>query len=233
MILSHRADERFAMCSTFKWTLAAAIFRAVEEGRLDLKRDVAFDAAELLDYSPVTRAHQGPMTIEALAEAAVVASDNTAANLLLACIGGPPGLSQFFRSLGDSVTRLDRREPELNTNLPGDIRDTTSPGAMVQLLRVLLTTEALTPLHRERLVAWMVESRTGAQRLRAGLPLDWRVGDKTGTGDNGAANDVAIAWPPGRGPVLIAVYMSHGQASWAALNAAHAEIGRLVAACAT
>lgn len=228
-LFSHRADERFAMCSTFKWTLAAAVFRAAEEARLDLKQEVAFGANDLLDYSPVTRTHEGRMTVEALADAAVVASDNTAANLLLACIGGPSGLSQFFRSLGDPVTRLDRCEPELNTNLPGDPRDTTSPAAMVHLLRIVLTADTLSPAHREQLISWMVESRTGAQRLRAGLPHDWRVGDKTGTGHSSAVNDVAIAWPPGREPVLISVYLSESQSSLATLNAALAEIGRLVA----
>ena len=135
---------------------------------------------------------------------ASVTSDNTAANLLLVRLGGPAGFTDFLRAHGDVVSHLDRNEPTLNTNLPGDPRDTTSPRAMVATLRTLLTTPALSPLSRERLITWMVSCETGRERLRAGLPPAWRVGDKTGTGDRGAACDVAIAWPTNRGPVLMA-----------------------------
>jgi beta-lactamase class A len=172
------------------------------------------------------------MTIEQAAEGAVVMSDNTCANLLLANIGGPQGLTQFLRSQGDNVTRLDRLEPGMNEVPPGDERDTTSPDAMVRTLhRLLLTDDVLNPASREKLIGWMVASPTGRQRLRAGLPSNWRVGDKTGTwnGPTNAANDVAVAWPPGRAPILIACYLSASTVEPAARNAAHAEIARIVA----
>ena len=135
--IEHRADERFAMCSTFKWALAAAVLGRVDRSALALEQPVSFGERDLLSYAPITRAHvaEGRMTIEALAHAVVVVSDNTAANLLLSQIGGPQGLTRFFHELGDNVTRLDRNEPTLNTNLPGDPRDTTSPRATTRTSR--------------------------------------------------------------------------------------------------
>jgi beta-lactamase class A len=229
--LAHRPDERFAMCSTFKWALAAAILARVDRKELSLDEPVTYGVSDLLDYAPEARAHvgEGSMSLEALARAAVVRSDNTAANLLLAKLDGPPGLTRFVRAVGDSVTRLDRNEPALNENVEGDPRDTTSPRAMVGLMRAVLQGEALSPESRGRLLDWLRACETGQDRLRAGLPKDWDVGDKTGTGARGAFNDVAIAVPPGRGPVLVAAYLSDGTASTAALATAHADVGRVVA----
>ncbi len=230
--LSHRENERFAMCSTFKWALVAAVLSKVERGELTLAQDVEYGEKDLLEYAPVTRQHVGRahMTIRELAEAAVILSDNTAANLLLDHIGGPAGLTRFLRDHGDGVTRLDRNEPMLNTNEAGDLRDTTSPRAMVSTMQTLLTTSALAPDSRELLLGWMIASRTGSERIRAGLPVTWRAADKTGTGMHGAVNDVAITWPPNHAPILIAVYMSGSGLPQSKLNSAHGEIGRIVAA---
>lgn len=229
--LAHRPDERFAMCSTFKWTLAAAVLACIDRAELALQDRVPYGPTDLLDYAPVTREHvaAGSMTIDALARAAVTVSDNTAANLLLARIGGTVGLTQFVRPLGDLMTRFDRDEPTLNENAPGDPRDTTTPRAMVGLMRKVLCGDALSSLGRGRLLGWLRACETGKERLRAGLPQDWIVGDKTGTGTRGSVNDVAIAVPPGRAPVLVAAYLSDGAAELPDLVAAHAEIGRLVA----
>jgi beta-lactamase class A len=225
--LAHRADERFAMCSTFKWVLVARLLAS----STSLDERVSYGPAELLEYAPSTRAHlsEGSMSILALAEAAVVLSDNTAANLLLARLGGPEGLTAFVRALGDPTTRLDRTEPTLNTNEPGDPRDTTTPRAMVHLMRTLLCGPVLSAPSRERLLGFMQACTTGQERLRAGLPRDWWVGDKTGTGGRGAWNDVAVAVPPGRAPILIAVYLSGGGAPPNERSATHAQVGALVA----
>ncbi|WCL52664.1 class A beta-lactamase [Gimibacter soli] len=230
--LSHRGDERFAMCSTFKWALAAAILKEVDEGRMTLDERIAFGDRDLLSYAPVTKARvgEGAMSVRDLAAAAVSLSDNTAANLLLAKIGGPEGLTAFLWNTGDAVTRLDRTEPTLNENREGDQRDTTTPDAMAKSLQKLLTGDTLSPASRDLLVQWLEETSTGKDRLRGGFPADWRAGDKTGTcGSRGAVNDVAVAWPPGRGPVFVASYLSDSDASYADLYAAHAEIGKLVA----
>jgi beta-lactamase class A len=229
--LAHRADELFAMCSTFKWVLAAAILVAVDRAQLSLDERISYGPADLLEYGPVAREHvdEGSLTVEALARAAVTVSDNTAANLLLAKVGGPAGLTRFARSMGDLVTRLDRTEPTLNSNEPGDPRDTTSPRAMVGLMRRVLCGHTLSNTGRARLLSWLRDCQTGKERLRAGLPGNWMVGDKTGTGARGATNDVAIAMPPGRAPVLIAAYMSEGGGGPTALQAAHADFGQLVA----
>ncbi len=230
--LGHDQDSRYAMASTFKVALAAAILAEAERGALSLEQEIAFGQADIVSHSPVVEAHlrRGRLPVERLARAIVEVSDNAAANLLLARIGGPAGLTRFIRGAGDSVTRLDRRELELNSNLPGDPRDTTTPAAMVGLLQALLLGELLGAASRARLIGWMEGSSTGRERLRAGLPAGWRVGDKTGTGANGAVNDIAVAWPPGHGPILIACYMSGGNADAATRNAVHASVARAVAA---
>ena len=232
--LVHRAQERFAMCSTFKWLLAAQMLSMDMRMPGFLAQQVRFAERDLLEYAPAARANlaRGWMSVEEMCEAIVVVSDNTCANVLLDGAMGPEGLTHFLRANGDGVTRLDRKEPELNEVPPGEERDTTTPDAMTRTLqRFLLTDEVLNAASRERLIGWMVASTTGRARLRAGLPADWRVGDKTGTwnGATNAANDVAIAWPPGRAPILIACYLSASTVDANARNAAHAEIARVVA----
>jgi len=229
--VSHDEDGRYAMCSSFKLALAAAILTEVEAGRMRLDDQISFSRTDLLGNSPVTEAHlaEGRLPVEQLCAAAVEVSDNAAANLLLARIGGPAGLTRFLRSAGDSVTRLDRNEPELNSNLPGDPRDTSSPAAMLGLLQALLLGDRLNPASRARLIGWMENCATGRDRLRAGLPAGWRVGDKTGTG-NGANVDLAIAWPPGRGPILIASFTDGRREDLRVRNPVHAAVARKVAA---
>ena len=229
--LSFDADSRYAMCSTFKLPLAAAILAESEAGRLRLEDEIEFGEADLLDHAPVVRAHvrRGRLPVERLCAAIVEVSDNGAANLLLRRIGGPAGLTAFVRRCGDRVTRLDRYEEALNGNLPGDPRDTTTPAAMLGLMHALLLGDVLAPASRARLAGWMEGATTGLRRLRAGLPPGWRAGDKTGNGANGAANDIAIAWPPGRPPILIASYISGAEVGDGARHAAHAMVGRIVA----
>lgn len=229
--LGHDADGRYAMCSTFKVALAALILAEAERGALSLDQELAFSRDDLLGNSPVVEANlsRGRLPVGQLGAAIVEVSDNAAANLLLARIGGPAGLTRFIRRCGDRVTRLDRPETALNSNIPGDPRDTTSPAAMVGLLRNLLLGNVLRPASRARLSGWMEGARTGLDRLRAGLPQGWRVGDKTGTG-NDANDDIAIAIPPGRAPILIASYTTGSNGDTAARNAVHAEVARSVAA---
>ena len=143
-------------------------------------------------------------------------------------IGGPAGFTQFARSLGDEVTRLDRNEPTLNESLPGDERDTTSPRAMAGTMQKVLVGDALSDASRSQLQTWLIGDKVGDKRLRAGLPPSWRIGDKTGTGDRGSTNAVAIIWPPGRAPLIATVYYTGSSASVDARNAVHKEIGALI-----
>jgi beta-lactamase class A len=229
--VGHRADERFPMCSTFKLLAAAAVLARVDAGREQLDRRIRFQPSDVVVNSLVTKDRAGGagMSLEELCEAAMIVSDNTAGNLLLASLGGPAGLTAYARSLGDTVTRLDRIEPDLNEALPGDPRDTTSPGAMLSNLRALVLGNVLSPQSRDRLTAWLLGNKTGDTRLRAGLPNGWRVGDKTGVGERGTTNDVGIIWPPGRKPVLVAVYLTGAPAEAAQRNATVAAVGRAVA----
>jgi beta-lactamase class A len=229
-VLTHRPNERFALCSTFKVALAAAWLARVDQGVSSLSDLIPFSAADLTDYAPIIRANLelGRLPLEQLCAAVAEVSDNAAANLLLRPIGGPAGLTAIMRGWGDQVSRLDRYEEELGTNLAGDLRDTTSPAAMLGLMRVLLLGEALTRDSRTRLIGWMEGATTGLQRLRSGVPRTWRVGDKTGNGGNGAANDLVIAWPPRASPILIASYMSGGTAERSERDAGHAAVARAV-----
>ncbi|MDZ4691317.1 class A beta-lactamase [Terricaulis sp.] len=223
--IGFRAEERFAMASTFKWLLAAAALERLEHDQL-----ISFSQSDLVSYSPATTPRVGAgMTVIELAQAAVVVSDNTAANLLLRRLGGPEDFTIWLRQNVDAVTRLDRWETELNENAPGDDRDTTTPLAQVDALNRLLVGDSLRRSNRETLRAWMIASQTGLQRIRGGLPSDWRAGDKTGTGMNGAVNDVAIAWPPKGNAILIAVYQDGGNADADTRNRVHREVGGLVA----
>jgi beta-lactamase class A len=227
-----RADERFAMCSTFKLALVGAVLARIDAGQERLSRGVPFGESDLLEYAPITRTHvsEGSMTVEALCEAAITMSDNTAANLLLASLSGPAGLTAFFRTLGDTTSRLDRTEPMLNTAIAGDERDTTTPHAMLGTMHALLVGEALSASSRARLLAWLVATKTGLSRLRAGFPAAYRAGDKTGTGENGAVNDLTIAWPPARTPLLVAAYTMGSSASTEQLSAALANAAKIVLA---
>jgi beta-lactamase class A len=233
--LGHCLDERFAMCSTFKTPLAAAILQRADQGKLSLDAVVPYTKADMVMHAPVTEANldKGGMTIRALAEAAQKQSDNPAANLLLKQIGGPEGFTQFFRGIGDKVTRLDRLEPHMNDVKADDERDTTSPAAMAATMVKILTGDVLTPASRDLLIGWMIDTKTGSKRIRAGLPADWRAGDKTGTSNDGKYNDIAIAWPPNRAPLIVTAYYN-AAASSDEINdkdqAVLAEVGRIAAA---
>ena len=228
---THRPDERFPFCSTFKFLAAALVLARVDRGEERLDRRIVFAQRDLVTYSPATEKHVDGdgMSVADICEAAVTLSDNTAGNLMLASFGGPAGLTAFLRSLGDPVSRLDRIETALNEARPGDPRDTTTPAAMLGNMQKLLLGDVLSQAARERLIGWLVASKTGDARLRAGLPAGWRVGDKTGSGNNGASNDVAIVWSPGRKPLLIAAYLAETKAAPAARNAALAEVGQAAA----
>jgi beta-lactamase class A len=213
--IEHRPDERFPMCSTFKLLAVSAVLQRIDQAKEKLDRFVPYGEKDLLEYAPVTRLHvqEGGMTLGALCQAAIEQSDNTAANLVLQTIGGPNGVTQFARSLGDTITRLDRKEPELNDWRPNDERDTTSPSSMCEDLRRLLQTELLSKESRSRLDNWLQHNETGAALIRAGIPAGWRVGDKTGRSRSGATNDVAVIYPPDGAPIFVAIYIFNSSTS--------------------
>lgn len=234
----HRSDERFGMCSTFKLLLAAAILRESDAGRLKLETFVEYGKADLVPHAPVTGANldKGGMSIGALAEAAQLTSDNVAANLLLRQLGGPQGFTAILRQMGDTVTRIDRIEPEMNLVPKGELRDTTTPRAMAQSVARVITGDMLSAGAREQLTRWMIATETGKRRIRAGLPADWRAGDKTGTGVApdmpNKHNDVAVVWPPDRAAVVIAVYFEasgHFENMRPEDDAVLAQVGRIAA----
>ncbi|MGY4628217.1 class A beta-lactamase [Bradyrhizobium sp. USDA 4486] len=233
--LAWRADERFVMCSTFKASLAACVLARVDRGEEQLAAMIPYGQDDLLDYAPVAKQNlaAGKMSVADMCKAIVELSDNTCANLLLARVGGPTALTAFWRSLGDATSRLDHNEPELNRSPPGDPRDTTTPVAMAGNLKRLIVGEALSPASRAQLTEWMVNCKTGANRLRGGLPADWKIGDKTGYNGKDAAGDIAVVWPKPDSkpdmPILIAAYTQGGAPNAAQIQAVFARIGRMVA----
>jgi beta-lactamase class A len=225
-----RANERFVMCSSFKASLAACVLAKVDRGEARLDELIAYGPADLMEWAPVAtqNVQKGAMTVADMCEAAVELSDNTCANALLAHIGGPPALTTFWRSIGDSVSRLDHNEPLLNRTPPGDAHDTTTPAAMAGNLRTLLLGSALSPASRERLTGWMLGCKTGDKRLRAGLPKNWRVGDKTGNNGKDGFGDIAVTWTTRGEPVVICAYTRGGAPTPAQVDTVFAQIGRFV-----
>ncbi|GAD81633.1 beta-lactamase [Nocardia asteroides NBRC 15531] len=205
-VVAYREHERFPMASTFKGLACGALLQAHPLATGYFEQVIRYTAADIVVNSPETEQHiDTGMTVTALCDAAITQSDNTAGNLLLRLLGGPEGFTAFLRTLGDQVSRLDRWEPELNTAVPGDERDTTTAAALAADYRALVVGTALAEPERAQLAAWLKASRTGAKRIKAGLPADWTIGDKTGTPAYGSALDVAVAWPPGRAPLVLAV----------------------------
>jgi beta-lactamase class A len=223
----HRANERFPMCSTFKLVAAAAILARVDIGREKLDRTITFGPGDIVVNSPTTsaRVSEGRMSLGELCEAAMIVSDNTAGNLLLANLGGPAGLTAYARSIGDNITRLDRIEPELNQALLDDPRDTTSPAAMLSDIKSLVLGNVLSQASRKQLTDWLLGNKTGGPRLRARLDKTWRVGDKTGSGERGTTNDVGLIWPPNRDPVIATIYLTGSSGSGDQRNATIAAVG--------
>ena len=228
--LAWRAEQRFVMCSTFKASLAAFVLARFDRGQDHLEDMISYGSNDLLSYAPVAKENlaKGTMSVADMCKAAVELSDNTCANLLLARVGGPAALTAFWRSTGDAVTRLDHNELELNRSPPGDPNDTTTPAVMADNLRRFLLGDVLLQSSRERLTGWMLDCKTGNNRLRAGLPSGWKVGDKTGNNGKDASGDIAIAWPGSGGPVLVSVYTQGGSPTAAQLESVFAEIGRMV-----
>jgi beta-lactamase class A len=205
--VAYRADERFLLCSTYKAFATAAILRRAESDGSLLSRVVRYDRSQLLAHSPATTVNvDRGMTIAELCDAAMTMSDNTAANLLVQTLGGPADVTAFLRTLGDRVSRLDRTEPTLNVAAAGDVRDTTTPAAAAHDLRALAVGDALRHGSRAQLVRWLDANTTGASLIRAGLPSSWTEGDRSGGGTSGQTNDIAVATPPTRSPLVIAVY---------------------------
>ncbi|RRO17496.1 class A beta-lactamase [Saccharopolyspora rhizosphaerae] len=228
--LSHRADERVALCSTFKVYASAALLRAHGLAGGYFERVIRYDAGQLVEYSPITEGRVGTgMTVGELCAAALQHSDNTAANLLLRELGGPQAITEFARSIGDPATRLDRWEVELNTAIPGDERDTSSPRALADGLQRLLLGDALGAAERDRLTAWMLGNTTGDARIRAGVPRGWRTADKTGGGSAyGVANDIAVTWTETGTPIVLSLLTSRPREDDTANNALLADATRLV-----
>jgi beta-lactamase class A len=223
-----RGDERFPFCSSFKYLLAAAFLQRIDRAQDSPTRRITIARENLLSHSPFSEKHTGnnPATVLELCAAMVMFSDNGATNAMLAQLGGPPAFTQFVRTLGDTVTRLDRTEMALNEAIPGDPRDTTSPRVMLHSLQQVTLGQTLSSESRKLLIGWMIDCQTGLDRLRGGLPANWRAGDKTGLNDKGTCNDLAIIWPPGRPPVLITSYLTAAKVDLDHQVATHARIAR-------
>ncbi|SDF47563.1 beta-lactamase class A [Blastococcus aurantiacus] len=224
--VEHRADERFAYASTHKALSAALVLDRTTDAELD--QVVAYDADDLVAHSPVTERHAGTgLPLREVLQAAVSESDNTAANLLLARLGGPEGFQQALRDLGDDVTQADRFETQLNEATPGDERDTSTPRALATDLRAFLLGDALSEEDRALLTGWMQESTTGSALIRAGVPAGWAVADKSGAGGYGTRNDIAVLERPDGPPIVLAALSSRDAADAAyddALVARAAEV---------
>lgn len=228
-IFSYRSRERFALCSTFKVLAVAYILQRVDKGQEDLSREIEIIPSKIVSYSPITEKSIGRfMTLSEICRCAITHSDNTAGNIMLESFGGPKSLTAWLRGIGDSVTRLDRWETPLNDVAPGDLRDTSTPQAMAKNLERILLGDPLGASSKEILQGWMIDNTTGDYRLRAGLPENWKIGDKTGSGERGETNDIAILYPPHRKPLIVAVYYQNPNLSMDARNSVLANAGKII-----
>lgn len=207
--ITYRGEERFAMASTSKVMAVAAVLKESEKQARLLDKNITIKKSDLVAYSPITEKHLVTgMSLAQLSAATLQYSDNTAMNKILDCLGGPTKVTQFARSINDVTYRLDRKEPELNTAIHGDPRDTTSPIAMARSLQALTLGDALGLSQRQQLVTWLKGNTTGDHSIKAGLPKHWTVGDKTGSGDYGTTNDIAVIWPENHAPLILVVYFT-------------------------
>ncbi|EGP19459.1 class A beta-lactamase [Halomonas sp. TD01] len=226
----YNADQLFAMSSTFKTLACASLLQRVDEGNEQLERRVKVSASDIVTYSPVTEAYADNREISLfeLCEATMTTSDNTAANLILQAIGGPQAVTEFVRELGDSVTRLDRWETELNEATPHDERDTSTPNAMVSNLEKLVVGNALSPQSKNQLREWLVNNEVADGLFRSHMPDEWVIGDRTGAGGFGSRSITAVIWPPEREPTIVAFYITETDASFEERNSAIAELGSVI-----
>ncbi|HBP32039.1 MAG TPA: class A beta-lactamase [Advenella kashmirensis] len=226
--VAHRSDERFLICSTFKLLLTAAVLKRVDNGKELLEQRITFDKSAIVQWAPVAGLNVGQpgMSVLELCEATMIMSDNTAANLLLDTLGGPAALTAYARNLGDTKTRLDHIEP-LNGIQQGD-EDTTTPESMLENMKKILLGGALSSESRARLVRMFEMNQTGSQALKAGLPANWRIGDKTGAASD-TSNDIAIITPPHREPLLVAAYYTNDKVNSTVHKAVLAKVGEIVA----
>ena len=224
---NYRGDERFPLNSTHKTFSCAALLAKVDGKSLSLSQSVSISKEMLVTYSPITEKSLSPetVTLGRICQAAVSYSDNTAANVVFDAIGGATGFNAYMRSIGDEQTRLDRKEPELNEGTPGDVRDTTTPNAIVNSLRKILLDDGLSVSSRSELTQWMLDDQVAGALLRASLPSDWKIADKTGAGGYGSRSIVAVIWPPSKQPLVVGIYITQTKASMQASNQAIARIG--------
>jgi len=224
---SVNADERYPMASTFKALACGALLARLDNAPAMASAKARIEASDLVPYSPVMEKRVGEhVALPDLCAATMTTSDNTAANKVLQALGGPPAVNRFVRSLGDTVTRLDRWEPELNEGTPGDPRDTTSPAAIASVLEKMVLGNALSEQSRQQLTQWMLDNEIAGPLLRSGIPADWRIADRTGSGGHGTRAIIAVMWPPQRAPIVAAIFITATNASVGQRNQAIADLGR-------
>lgn len=228
-IWNYRGEERFPLTSTFKTILCAKLLRDADDEKLSLDKTVKVEKSKLVTYSPVMEKRiDQQVSLGDACSATMLTSDNTAANIVLESVGGPQDLTQFIRGYGDQATRIDRYETELNEGTPKDVRDTTTPEAMVKSLNVLLFGNVLSLEAREQLTLWLRENKVTGNLLRSVLPHGWNIGDRSGAGGNGSRSITAVVWPADSYPVIISIYVTETTASFEERNAAVVKIGQSI-----
>ena len=226
---AHRGDERFPLNSTHKSFSCAALLRHVDRRVLALENLISIDRASLVTYSPVMEKAGGQVTLREACAASVSWSDNTAANIVTNAIGGTQAFTDFMRDIGDPHTRLDRKEPEMNEAKPNDLRDTTTPDAIVESLRRIILGDVLREDSRALLTDWMINDKVADALLRASLPRTWSIADKSGAGGHGSRSIVAVIWPKNRAPIVVGIYITQTAAPMVDSNAAIARLGNVLA----
>ncbi|MFV0575049.1 MAG: class A beta-lactamase [Vibrio sp.] len=225
----HNGDQRFPLTSTFKTIACGKLLNDSEDGQLQLTDTVKVRTVDLVTYSPVVEKYVGKqIELQNACQAAMYMSDNTAANIIIKAVGGTEAVTQFARTLGDKVTRLDRFEPELNQGKPNDERDTTTPNMISQDINALLFGSVLSEQSKQQLKEWMVNNQVTGNLLRSVLPDYWHIADRSGAGGYGSRSITAVVWTDNQSPVIISIYLTQTEASMDELNQAIVEIGKAI-----
>ena len=213
--------------STFKTLACAKLLADVEKELQSFDTSAVITKNAIITWSPVTEKLIGEnISLKQACSATMIMSDNTAANIVLTGINGPEALTKFMRSIGDKVTRLDRIEPDLNEALDGDKRDTTTPNAIVKSLHSLLFGDVLSEPSKIQLKQWMIDNKVTGSLLRSVLPENWSIADRSGAGGYGSRGITAVVWSKMRSPIIISIYLTQTDASFALRDKAIADIGK-------
>lgn len=233
------ADALFPMQSVYKFPIALSVLDRVDRGYLSLEKRIAVSRSELRPgtWSPLRdRYRKGKTVFIPLAEivrTTMSDSDNNGCDILLRLAGGPEKVTAFLRGHGVAGMTVATTERAMHGDWHIQFRNSSTPAAATQLLRLFQEKKLLKPRTQAFLRNAMKNSRVSAERLRSGLPPETPLIHKTGTStafyrkQGMTINDMGIVVLPDGEPVFVTVFVSHGKEPKAVTEKMIADIARV------